>query len=89
MANDRITLLESLDAFTYFLHPTGIFMSHDVRKFHVDLLAPDPFNDMKVGPAYTRSTNSHQNICIIDQSGFGHLLHFDVFRASKGGVVIV
>jgi hypothetical protein len=89
MANDRITLLESLYALTYFLHPTGIFMSHDVWKLYVDLLAPDSFNHMKVSAAYACSANSHDDVRVIHELGLRHFLQFDVFRASKGGVVIV
>ena len=63
--DDSVTLFETRNVLANLFNPAGIFMAHDTgKKFIVRVLdmAPDAFNDMKIGPAYPRRTNLNDHI---------------------------
>jgi hypothetical protein len=55
VADDRVALLEAVDALADFLHPAGVFVAEDVGQLDVDLLAPDALDDVQVGTADARA----------------------------------
>ena len=63
--DNSVTLFETRDVLADLFNPAGIFMPHDTgQKLVVRVLdmAPDTFNDMKVGPAYPRRTDLDDHI---------------------------
>src|ERR1700730_10289308 len=89
MTDDRVTFLKVLHSFSYFFHPIGVFVSHDIWEFHIHFLTPDPFDDMKVGAANARSSDSHDDICAFLEFGFFHFLQGNEFLVRKRSIILM
>src|SRR5208282_4700442 len=62
MANDRIANLDPLDALAHFLHPSGVFVTHDVGEIDVDFTTPNAFDDVQISAADAGSPDSHDHV---------------------------
>src|SRR5258708_3171502 len=89
MANHRVAALKSIDPFADIFYPTGIFMPHDIGQFHIDFLAPDPFDDVKIGATNTGSADAHNDVGIVLDFWFWHFLQSYILRIGKTSIILV
>src|SRR6266404_6742436 len=62
MTNDAVANLYALDARPDRLDPAGIFMTHDVRKFDVNLTAPNAFDNMQICATDARTADTYDHV---------------------------
>src|SRR6516165_4316441 len=89
MTDDRITFLKALSLFANLFDPACVFVSHDVRQFHIHFLAPYPLDHMQVSPANTGSSNADDYIRASCQFRFFYFLQNHEVRVSKRSVIFM
>src|SRR5271165_223846 len=89
MADDRIAFLKALHPFADFFYPAGIFVSHDVRQFHIHFLTPYPLNYVEISAANTSSSNADKYIRASSQFRFFYFLQDDEVRVGKRSVILM
>src|SRR6478736_7773817 len=77
MTNDAVPNLDSLDAGPDRLDPARVFVPHDVRKFDVDLAAPNSFDNMEICATDARTADADDHIHRARNLRVCHLLVFD------------
>src|SRR5271165_30521 len=89
MADDRIAFLKALHPFADFFYPAGIFVSHDVRQFHIHFLTPYPLNYVEISAANTSSSNADNYIRASSQFRFFYFLQDHEVRVGKRSVILM
>src|SRR5271165_3573723 len=89
MANDRIAFLKALHPFADFFYPAGIFVSHDVRQFHIHFLTPDSLNYVEISAANAGSSNADNYIRASSQFRFFYFLQDHEVRVGKRSVILM
>src|ERR1700757_3624666 len=89
MTYHGVAPLEMLNALPHLFHPPGIFMSHHIRKLHICLLAPDPLDDVKIGPANPSPANPDDYVRTLLYFGFWDFLQSHEFRVGKFSIIFM
>jgi hypothetical protein len=62
MADDRVSALKSGNAFANFLDPASVLVAHNIRQLNVNLLAPDPLDNVEIGATDTGAADPDDHI---------------------------
>jgi hypothetical protein len=89
VTNYGIAPFEVFDPFSYLLHPASVFVSHDVRQFHVHFLTPKAFDHMEIGTANASAADSNKYIRLLFNFWLWHFLPDHEVRVRKSSVVLM
>src|SRR6516164_1384531 len=89
MTNNGITLFEAFDCLARLFNPAGVFVSHDIRQFHIHFLPPNALDHMKVGTANAGAADSNEYICLLFYFWFRHLLPSDEVWICESSVIMM
>src|SRR5271163_1600751 len=89
MADNRVADFYPLHAFADFLHPPSVFVTHDVREIHLDLAAPNAFDDVQVSSTYAGAPDPHNDIRWFVYLGVRHVFVRDEFVSRQRLIVRV
>ena len=89
MAYDGVADLHAGNGRAHGFDPACVFVTHDVRQLHFDLMAPDAFHHMQVGAAHTGATDAHDDIGRTLYLRIGHVFVLDEFVTAEHLVVLM
>jgi hypothetical protein len=89
VTNNRISAFKPIDCLSDLFDPAGIFMSHNVWQLHVDFLAPNTFDHMKIGAANAGTTDSDHNVGRALDFRFRYFFESNEIRIGESGIILM